>query len=89
MTDAPEQRGGRGGRRAGAGRPQQRISLDLETANILRELVRQWRDEHPDANYTANYVVEGLVWREAIKRGLLDTDMKARWLAIAQGETPE
>lgn len=91
MSSSGERRGGRGGRRAGAGRPQQRITLDLETANILRELVRQWREESPGGEYNAHRVAVDLIWREAIRRGLLESgsERQQRWLVVARGETPE
>ena len=54
----------RGGAREGAGRPTQRITLTQETAHMLRELTRTWREREPAAHWTARAVVEQLVFLE-------------------------
>lgn len=72
-----------GGARPNAGRPQQRITLDLETARILRELVKRWNAETPGAKYTPSRLVTGFIYIDAMKRGLT-TDPK--WLEIAEGK---
>lgn len=73
-----------GGKRHGAGRLQQRIMLDLETARILRELVRQWNAETPEAKYTPQRLVTGFIYIDAMKRGLLDLD--EHWQKVIDGE---
>lgn len=86
MIESPKTRGSHGGRRAGAGRPQQRIHLDQETANILRELTRLWHAETPEGAYTPVRVVEEMIWREALRRGALEPAQRDRWQAVARGE---
>lgn len=71
MTDTTQKHGGRGGRRAGAGRPPttyRQIRLDTEAAQELRELVTRWRTRTPEAHWTARsvlaYLITNALWRE-------------------------
>lgn len=64
MTESTEKRRpGRGGHRAGAGRPQtfRRVDIDSEHAGYLRELTRAWRERQPQCHWTARYVAEHLI----------------------------
>ena len=63
MTITSERRGGRGGRRAGAGRPEtaRRLNLDAEHAQLLRDLTRAWRERQPQCRWTARLVAEHLI----------------------------
>ena len=65
MSSSSERRGGRGGRRAGAGRPEtaRRLNIDAEHAGLLRDLTRIWRERQPQAHWTARYVAESLIMR--------------------------
>ena len=55
----------RGGARVGAGRLRQRITLSQDTARMLREIVRDWREREPACRWTAPAVVDQLVTLEA------------------------
>ena len=70
-SSAGERRGGRGGRRAGAGRPHtyRRITLDDEAAEELGEVLRRWRERTPQARWTGPAVVAYLI-TEAYAREL-------------------
>jgi len=93
MKTTTETRGGHGGRRVGAGRPQQRIRLNLETANLLREIVRlrieQARRALPEFAYTPDEAVEDLIVTEAMRLGALKPESREHWLAVARGETKD
>lgn len=75
-----------GGKRAGAGRLQQRITVDLETARLLRELVRQWTADNRAARWTPDTLVEALIYREALQRAPLDSPERERMKAVARGD---
>ncbi len=75
-----------GGARAGAGRLQQRITLKPQTARVLRELVRRWLAENPEAKYTPSRVVDDLIYGEAIRLGALAPATRAAWVSVERGE---
>ena len=59
-----------GGKRAGAGRIQQRVALSFEAARILREIVRLRNAECPQGHYTPANLVDDLISIEAHKLGI-------------------
>ena len=74
-----------GGARVGAGTPQRRIQLSLQTARVLREIVRRWQTKTPEAKYTPARVVEDLIYREAIELGAPDPATHADWVRVEKG----
>ena len=82
-----------GGRRPGAGRPQQRIHLSLEAANLLRELVRLTiasarHSDVPDFTITPDEAVEDLIYSRVMALRDRQPETRERWLAIERGEEP-
>ena len=93
MPKSSHTRGGWGGRRAGAGRVQQRITLSLGAANLLREIVRLHtaqarQDGIAEFTLTPAEAVGDLVYAEALRLGALAPESAERWRAAERGDTP-